>query len=638
MFRKIVLIIVINSLIFSSVLLPKTAQAQTMSKVITNWLTDLGIFTSVTKGAAAAANAARAISVPTFDNVQYVQTQIVEPAKAAKETKDNIVQALFTMLFEVLRKRLLDMLVDQIITWIQGGGQPQFVTNWQQFLKDAAGAAIGDVVLETNAAFLCSPFKLQVQLSLLPVPQFSQRVECTLDDIVKNIEDFYNDFSKGGWKGWIELTEGGNNVYSVYLIALDEKYRIIGIENKEQEAEIARGNGFFSPKDCIWYDANGKPIDLEVDSETGRRYTSGYKDVWGTPSLPAKCQPSTDPNAEPFETVGGIPGPCYEKCISHTPGQTISDTVSDTMGGYRDTLNEQIGAFSAKAGPYSVYVQAILTALINRTFKEGYGLLFAQNEDIPNPESPVPPPPVDPGNNYENKVMASLLKTELDSIKETLECAGANCLLDQQKQNLAVLKLILSKYKEIDSILDQILDPNNNCSSSAKSWANSQKTAVANEMAKIEGEINSLEADIAKTLSWISQISVIIASIDAYFEKFAIWEAAYEAYGGIYDPNDPNDPVVLAQKNLDNAEDKVIAQTQALLTEINGSSTGTTFAALKAEASIAYIKVVNLAIALSIKRGVPSYPATGTLYARLEEAISIKVAADSYLSARLFAP
>jgi len=547
---------------------------------------------------------------------------------------------LLGVFLNLLLHQILAQLTNDIVNWIQNGTEPRFLTmgldDWLGMGVDNALGAFIDQYL--GIGWLCEPFDIDIKIAMLDQTTFKEEAKCTLSDMVENIEDFYNDFSKGGWKGWIELTEGGNNVYSVYLIALDEKYRIIGIENKEQEAEIARGNGFFSPKDCIWYDANGKPIDLEVDSETGRRYTSGYKDVWGTPSLPAKCQPSTDPNAEPFETVGGIPGPCYEKCISHTPGQTISDTVSDTMGGYRDTLNEQIGAFSAKAGPYSVYVQAILTALINRTFKEGYGLLFAQNEDIPNPESPVPPPPVDPGNNYENKVMASLLKTELDSIKETLECAGANCLLDQQKQNLAVLKLILSKYKEIDSILDQILDPNNNCSSSAKSWANSQKTAVANEMAKIEGEINSLEADIAKTLSWISQISVIIASIDAYFEKFAIWEAAYEAYGGIYDPNDPNDPVVLAQKNLDNAEDKVIAQTQALLTEINGSSTGTTFAALKAEASIAYIQVVNLALALSIKRGVPSYPATGTLYARLEEAISIKVAADSYLSARLFAP
>ncbi len=552
-----------------------------------------------------------------------------------------ILEWLLGVFLNLLLHQILAQLTNDIVNWIQNGTEPRFLTmgldDWLGMGVDNALGAFIDQYL--GIGWLCEPFDIDIKIAMLAQTTFKEEAECTLSDMVENIEDFYNDFSKGGWKGWIELTEGGNNVYSAYLIALDEKNRIIGIENKEQEAEIARGDGFFSPKDCIWYDANGRPIDLQVDSNTGRRYTSGYKDVWGTPSLPAKCQPSTDPNAEPFDTVGGIPGPCYKKCISHTPGQTISDTVSDTIGGYRDTLNAQIGAASAKAGPYSVYVQAILTALINRTFKEGYGLLFAQDEDVPTSENPVPPLPVNPGDNEENKVMASLLKTALTSIKETLECAGANCLLDQQKQNLAVLKLILSKYEEIDSILDQILDPNNACSSSSViSWASNEKTNVTYKITNIKKEISDLQVAIAKTQSWISQISAIILSIDVYSEKFAIWEATYKASDGIYDPNDPNDPVVLAQKNLDNAEDKVIAQTQALLTEINGSSTGTTFAALKAEASIAYMQVVNLALALSIKRGVPSYPATGTLYARLEEAKNIKEAADSYLSACLFAP
>jgi len=321
MFRKIVLIIVINSLIFSSVLLPKTAQAQTMSKVITNWLTDLGIFTSVTKGAAAAANAARAISVPTFDNVQYVQTQIVEPAKAAKETKDNIVQALFTMLFEVLRKRLLDMLVDQIITWIQGSGQPQFVTNWQQFLKDAAGAAIGDVVLETNAAFLCSPFKLQVQLSLLPVPQFSQRVECTLDDIVKNIEDFYNDFEKGGWIAYNEAWQPQGNYYGEMLMIHDEMLMRGALAKEAAQNEALAGKGFLSVKRC-----------LEWDTEQ------------------TKC--------------------LKEEIV--TPGDVVGAMTSKAVGSDIDYI------LSAKE--LEQYVAAIVNAVINRVIKEGVGLIKGSSE------------------------------------------------------------------------------------------------------------------------------------------------------------------------------------------------------------------------------------------------------------------
>src|SRR5437868_4902017 len=42
-----------------------------------------------------------------------------------------------------LKKQILDRIVDQIITSIQGGGKPQFVTNWQGFLEDAGQGAAG---------------------------------------------------------------------------------------------------------------------------------------------------------------------------------------------------------------------------------------------------------------------------------------------------------------------------------------------------------------------------------------------------------------------------------------------------------------------------------------------------------------
>ena len=94
MLKKFILIIVINSLIFSPlVFAPKPVQAQ-LSKVIADELTNLGIFTGVTQGAASAADAQRAITVPVFDIVQYSQIRFVETAKATKESKSNILKAL----------------------------------------------------------------------------------------------------------------------------------------------------------------------------------------------------------------------------------------------------------------------------------------------------------------------------------------------------------------------------------------------------------------------------------------------------------------------------------------------------------------------------------------------------------------
>src|SRR3989338_9106526 len=34
---------------------------------------------------------------------------------------------------DVIAKRIIDMIVDQTVEWIQGGGEPKFVTDWNGF-------------------------------------------------------------------------------------------------------------------------------------------------------------------------------------------------------------------------------------------------------------------------------------------------------------------------------------------------------------------------------------------------------------------------------------------------------------------------------------------------------------------------
>lgn len=528
----------------------------------------------------------------------------------------------------LLINQLLAQLTNDIVNWIQNGTTPRFLTmGLDDWLGMAADNALGIFIEQyLGMGWLCEPFDIDIKIALLDKISFKEEVECSVTDIVKNIEDFYNDFATGGWKGWVELVEGRNIIYSAYEIAHNEKMKIIETDNKEKEAEIARGDGFFSPKDCIWFDANNKPIDLVTDS-TGRRYTTGYDDVWGTASLYYKCQPSTDPMAEPFDTVGGVAGPCYVKCISHTPGKQISDATSQTLNRYWDSLNALLGAAAAKAGPLAIYVEAILTALINRAFTEGYGLLFAGDQALSNGGEPIPNI-FDPTEIMQDKVAVGSLEITLPFLKESL-----NGLLKEQKSNLGVLNLILDEYNEIEPILDQILDPSNGCGSDAIAWANSKKTDIAKKITDLEEEIEDMEGKIKETESAIDRINkVIMPAIEDYYEKYDEWEKAYNDAGGRYDPNDPNDPVTKAATELDEIKKEIIEQTQLLLEEINGSYTGTTLPELQQEVSDTYINVNNVLIPkLQEERGDPTFPASGTLYARLEEAKGIKETANDYL-------
>ena len=323
MLKKIILIIIVNSLIFPLGLFFKTPQTQGLS-LITDELTNLRAFTSITQGVASAADAQRATSVPTFDTPQYSQLRSVETAKEAKQTKSNILQALFSMFLEMLKKRLLDSLVDQIIVWIQGGGKPQFVSDWKGFLEDAGQAAVGDVVLQTDAAFLCSPFKLQVQLALLPVPKFSEQVRCTLDDIVENIEDFYNNFSKGGWIAYSAMLEPQNNYFGTVLLAQNEIALRVAESQRAAENEARAGKGFLSVEKCASDGAGG------------------------------------------------------EKCYITTPGNIVGEMISKGVGSDLDYI--------LNAKDLEQYATAIVNAVINRVITEGLSNItgsVAGDDDLP---------------------------------------------------------------------------------------------------------------------------------------------------------------------------------------------------------------------------------------------------------------
>lgn len=213
----------------------------------------------------------------------------------------------------VLQKAILDVVVDQIITYIQGGGKPQFVTDWQGFAEDAAQRAGGEFVESLGLGFLCEPFSLQLQIAVGGTPKkFSEEGACTIDKIIGNIEDFTGDFRNGGWLAYGESWQVQNNFLGSYI----ETNKKLGFAKQAAAAaainDAISGKGFTSAKKCQ-KDSKGKDI------------------------------PST--------------------CKVVTPGSTLGDLTSKALGSDIDFLlnAEQLGD----------YVGAIVDALLNRVIQEG---------------------------------------------------------------------------------------------------------------------------------------------------------------------------------------------------------------------------------------------------------------------------
>ncbi|MFA5098813.1 MAG: hypothetical protein WC461_01160 [Candidatus Paceibacterota bacterium] len=258
--------------------------------------------------------------------------------QVAQWAKDEALKALR----DAIVKRIMDYMTDQTIAWIQGGGKPQFVTDFSGFLRSSANAAIGDVVLKTNASFICSPFKAQILLGLTPAPKFGQQVKCTLDGIVKNIDDFYKDFNKGGWVGYTETMQSQGNYFGVALqVSANlnaEAAKAVDAASKEVQA----GSGFLSVKRCK---GGGYGLDAFEDNTPPSMY---QKDSKGNYCL-----------AKDMENV--------------TPGAVVGEAVKTA-----------INSDSQWAANVQSYMSAIINALITRLTKEGLSLIANSNSSNEN--------------------------------------------------------------------------------------------------------------------------------------------------------------------------------------------------------------------------------------------------------------
>ena len=148
-------------------------------------------------------------------------------------------------------KTILDWIVDETITWVQNGGQPRYVTNWDTFLSDAFNVGVGEVVNGIGMGKLCQPFSFQLKLSLLPVPGFKNRIACTLDDIVANINDFYNDFRNGSWIAYEASWQPQNNYYGALYMTMDEAMTEGARQKEIAEKEAMSGQGYLPVKKCV---------------------------------------------------------------------------------------------------------------------------------------------------------------------------------------------------------------------------------------------------------------------------------------------------------------------------------------------------------------------------------------------------
>lgn len=289
---------------------------------------------------------------------------------AVQETAQTIFEWGQTFVLEELKKRILDMLVDQIVSWVQGGGDPKFVTDWGAFLADVGNQAAGDFANELGLGFLCSPFSAQVRLALSPGRKFAQRAQCTLDQIVGNIQSFYDDFRNGGWIAYNESWQPQNNYYGSVLMAWQERDNRSERAQAAAQSEAVAGGGFLSVKDengrittpgsvvgSLVNKAVGSDIDYIVNAKQLQAYIGEIADALvnrliregatglaglGTPKAPKTGSvPSTQRGP-----CAGLSGATLQSCLNYNSaaGNSFTTARSNILTQINQTLTPRLDA------------------------------------------------------------------------------------------------------------------------------------------------------------------------------------------------------------------------------------------------------------------------------------------------------
>src|SRR3989344_7778189 len=162
-------------------------------------------------------------------------------------TADRLVKFAWKLSGQLLKKLILDRLVDALVAYISGQTDT-IIEDWDAFFEQAADDAIGLIAEKLTGGLICSNFDINLRAILIPLPKFSQRVNCSLSQIGSNIDSFIANFENGSWLAYQEQWYPQNNFYGTALTLLDE--RSFQTAKAKDTAFNQTSGGFFSQVKC----------------------------------------------------------------------------------------------------------------------------------------------------------------------------------------------------------------------------------------------------------------------------------------------------------------------------------------------------------------------------------------------------
>ncbi len=297
-----------------------------------------------------------------------------------------------------LKKRMLTQIQNDLVNWVQNGGEPRFIKDTGKFIKDNAQyATISsiDKFFSQRGTDICSPFKANVQLLVNRTKLLREdQIRCSLGDIKDNLSNFAENFEDGGWTTWLKLHESRNTLPGVYLASSQLIGAEAAIAGNTAVAKISAGKGFLDQKKCSvakyahytleFYENDGTLREVTLEDVPGARnilnganFEYDWVTIWpqitgelgisiSDVNIPtSRLVPTGEFTTTPIDPPGNTPpGATCGKEEIITPGSIVGEWVGGGL--------EKLGIDSLiGANDIASILDAVLDAAINRAAREG---------------------------------------------------------------------------------------------------------------------------------------------------------------------------------------------------------------------------------------------------------------------------
>ncbi|MCD6528295.1 hypothetical protein J7K44_01515, partial [bacterium] len=209
------------------------------------------------------------------------------------------------------------------------------------FLWDVVNVGVGEEIWKSDLKWLCYPFHFKLRI-LLPYFYQPYYAECTLEDIIGNIQNFFEDFRNGSWISWQRVyVDPQNSYWGAMLISHDLYLSGFSREQLKRKNEMLAGDQFLGIK--------RKEFDWNTcDDEC---YENEYSDCIEAGGSEDEC------DEEALVTC------CQYQEITETPGKALSYALFSAQ----DAPFKEIANAQGFADEMAVILDALITRLITET-------------------------------------------------------------------------------------------------------------------------------------------------------------------------------------------------------------------------------------------------------------------------------